>query len=181
MSRTAFVLLSLGVLLVLSVGLYLAITVFTVPKDAEPAPQTTFPTENPAGSGGEPGPSEPALTPGKDFLDGAEPDPANPGTYFIAGSFGYCAGSEPCEPIETDEFNIKYDKAQDFFTIGIAQEPIGEVRVRAEEFLMAKLGIGKEGMCRLKYYIGTSYWVNEAYSGQNLGFSFCPHAVPLPE
>ncbi|MBP6859982.1 MAG: hypothetical protein KBC38_00245 [Candidatus Pacebacteria bacterium] len=180
MSRTAFWILALA-----SVGLLAAGTLFYLNLNPEPeAPPMVTP--DPFGStndgviitavGGED-------IRARDFVnDGeTEPDPGNPGTYFLAGYFGYCDGDEECEPIATSDFNIKYDSKIDAFTIGLATEPIGEVRKRAEAFLMKKLGIGENDMCALNYYVGTSYWVNETYSGGNLGWSFCPGSIALPD
>lgn len=109
------------------------------------------------------------------------PDAANNGRYLLAGNLGYCiSDAQQCQAGTTTSFNIFYDRTDDSFTIALLKEPLGQVRLKAQQFLMTTLGITQDEMCRLNYRIGTTYHVNSFYSGENLGFSFCPGATVLP-
>ncbi|MEK7079964.1 MAG: hypothetical protein AAB901_01620 [Patescibacteria group bacterium] len=108
-------------------------------------------------------------------------DPANPSTYYIAGSSGYCNPDGSCPSgVPSEDFNIVYNATEQTFIIALLKEPLGEARQAAEELLLQKLGIAKTQMCALKYYVGTDAYTNEQYAGMNLGFSFCAGATKLP-
>nr|AEQ20530.1 hypothetical protein [uncultured bacterium CSLC2] len=110
------------------------------------------------------------------------PDGANKGRYLLAGNLEYCvANPQNCQAGPTVDYNIFYDSNYGTFSIALLKEPIGEVRLQAERFLQAKLGLSAQDMCRLNYYIGTASDVNASFATQNLGFSFCPGAVVLPK
>lgn len=96
------------------------------------------------------------------------PDPSNAGNYYLTGS-------------STNGYAIGYRVTSQFFTIALEQEPLGETRVAAENFLLSALGINKSQACGLNYYVGTDVYVNNLYAGKNLGFSFCPGATALPK
>lgn len=97
-------------------------------------------------------------------------DPNNPGYYYI--------GNQPSD--ESAPFLIRYIAETHNYTIAITQEPIGVNRKKAEQYLMQKLGATQEQMCSLDYAVYISNDANSQYSGENLGFSFCPGAVQLP-
>ena len=107
-------------------------------------------------------------------------DTQNPGTYYLAGSAGYCLPNSCPHGFQTDDFIITYDSSTKFITIDLRNEPLGRVRQEAEQFLMKTLGIQGNTFCAINYYLGTDVDVNEQYAGTNLGFSFCPHATALP-
>lgn len=110
------------------------------------------------------------------------PDTANAGRYLLIGDLGYCpADPKECQAGPETDFSIFYDSAYGSFTIGLLQEPLGQVRVDMEHFLINTLGITQGDMCRLNYYVGTTADVNPTYSTKNLGFSFCPGATVLPK
>jgi hypothetical protein len=120
----------------------------------------------------------------KDFIHNGTTieDPANQGTYYLAGSSGACNKDGSCPTAGTNkDYNILYYPAQNSFNIGIATEPLGPVRLEAEQYLMNALGISEQQMCELNYYVGTTVYVNPQYAGKNLGFSFCPGATALPQ
>ncbi len=94
-------------------------------------------------------------------------DPSNAGNYYLTGP-------------STDGYAIGYRTPAQFFTIALEQEPLGETRIAAENFLLSALGISKNQLCNLKYYVGTDVHTNSFYAGKSLGFSFCPGAVQLP-
>ncbi len=109
------------------------------------------------------------------------PDTQNPGTYYLAGSPGYCLSDGTCpHGASATEFNITYDTKAQFFTIALVAEPLGTIRGKAERFLLNTLGISETQLCTLNYYVGTVSALNEQFAGRNLGFSFCPNATVLP-
>ncbi len=109
----------------------------------------------------------------KDFLHATDTlaDPHNPGQYFLAGTGKIDAAAPP--------YNILYVAADQSFTIALTREPLRDSRLGAEHALQASLGIPQADMCSLRYTVLVPYSVNQFYSGQNLGFSFCPDATPL--
>ncbi len=110
------------------------------------------------------------------------PDTANAGRYLLAGNLGYClTNPQKCQAGTTTDFNVFYDSTVGSFTIALLKEPLGRVRLEAEQFLMQTLGISQGDMCRLNYYVGTTSNVNPYYDSKNLGFSFCPGATVLPQ
>ena len=110
------------------------------------------------------------------------PDAANNGRYLLAGNLGYCiTDPQKCQAGTTTDFNVFYDSTVGSFTIALLKEPLGRVRLEAEQFLMQTLGIAQGDMCRLNYYVGTTSNVNPYYDSKNLGFSFCPGATALPQ
>lgn len=109
-------------------------------------------------------------------------DATNKGRYLLAGDLGYCVTApQKCRAGTQTDFNVFYDSTNDAFTIGLLKEPLGATRIEVERFLENTLGISASDMCRLNYYVGTTYQVNALYSTKNLGFSFCPGATALPK
>ncbi len=107
-------------------------------------------------------------------------DVQNPGEYYLAGDVGYCLEDGTCPAsAPSDEYVIGYNSKDTAFII-VLKEPLGQAREHAGSFLQETLGITKEKMCELKYYISTTSYINEQYAGKNLLFSFCPGAVVLP-
>lgn len=110
------------------------------------------------------------------------PDVQNPGRYFLAGSVGYCLADGTCPAgAVVDGANVVYDSSQQIFMVALTKEPLADSRSHAEQFLLSTLGITQPELCSLNYYVGTTVGVNEFYAGKNLGFSFCPGAVQLPQ
>lgn len=98
-------------------------------------------------------------------------DPNIPGQYFLAG--GVFAD-------QTTPYQVFYQSDDDYFGITLYHEPLKATRAAAEIELMNRLGISKDDMCRLNYVVAPGPGVNDAYAGENLGFSFCPGATKLP-
>jgi hypothetical protein len=94
-----------------------------------------------------------------------------PGHYFIAGGVDAFSNGSP--------YSIYYYDKDNSFTITILDEPIGELRMQAEQLLQQKLGITQAAMCNLRYYLSVRNDLNPLYAGKNLGFSFCPGATRL--
>ena len=110
------------------------------------------------------------------------PDAVNKGRYLLAGDLGYCIlKPTDCKAGSETDFNILYDNVRQSFTIALLSEPIGQARIKMEQFMMQILGIRQADMCKLKYYVGTTSDVNPLYDSKNLGFSFCPGATQLPQ
>lgn len=106
-------------------------------------------------------------------------DPVNPGYYYL----GYHFNEGVSDPTATDTppYVIQYTDNNQSFNIALYEEPIGQVRQEAEQYLMAHLGISQNQMCQLKYTVGVPARVDATYAGiVNLGFSFCPGATVLP-
>lgn len=119
----------------------------------------------------------------QDFTHNGEtiPDPVNPGSYVLAGSLGYCLADGSCpQGTPTDRFSVSYDGETGSFSIVLLKEPLREVRAEAQAYLRSRLGITDAQMCALDYYLGVPYFVNERFTGENLGFSFCAGATALP-
>ncbi|MBX9906342.1 hypothetical protein K2X96_00410 [Patescibacteria group bacterium] len=98
-------------------------------------------------------------------------DPNNAGQYIISG------GIEPS--YEKNAFSIIYVPIDQSFTVTLLQEPLNESREKAEKELLEKLGIGQSELCALRYAVYVPRFVNDVLAGENLGFSFCPGAIPL--
>ena len=91
--------------------------------------------------------------------------------YFIAGN-GDVSGPG---------YEIQFSPETSKFIVTIFKEPIGERRKAAEQVLRTSLGLPDSALCWLKYGVYVLYEVNPTYGDRNLGFSFCPGSVPLPE
>jgi len=98
-------------------------------------------------------------------------DTNNKDHFYLSG------GLDPVK--DNAAYSILYVEFDQSFNVAILQEPLGEVRKRAEQELIKLLGVSQTDLCRLRYIVSTPNWVNEIYSGKNLGFSFCPGAVQL--
>lgn len=182
----AFVLLGLAVIIIL-VTMFLVLR--TTKEAANPDENIIFPAGGISPTGftttplitiaGKDGPSLEV----NDFIHNGETieDVVNPGVFVLAGDLGYCLVDGTC-PVaaETDLFSISYDQKSQSFSVGLLKEPLSETRIEVEAFLITRLGISKQQLCVLNHYVGTPYWVNERFTGINLGFSGCPDSVTLP-
>lgn len=108
-------------------------------------------------------------------------DSQNPGRYYLAGSLGYCLEDGTCPAgAPSSTYTIAYDEQSRSFIVTLDAEPIGQARLKAEEYLLSALGLSKAQACQLAVQVLTTIDVNETYAGENLGLSFCPGAVALP-
>lgn len=154
-----------------------------------PAPSTTSPVTLPSSGSTSVSPTTVGALSGgtmttQDFIHNGVtiPDAANNGRYLLAGNLGYCVtDAQKCQAGTATDFNIFYDSTNGAFTIALLKEPLGQVRLEMEQFLMNTLGITQAEMCKLNYYVGTTSDVNPLYDSKNLGFSFCPGATTLPK
>lgn len=94
-----------------------------------------------------------------------------PGHYFLAGGTDPSGTGAP--------YSMFYVDIDGSFNITLLKEPLVETRFTAEQDLIQQLGISKERMCVLKYWVGVPVAINPVYAGKNLGFSFCPGATEL--
>jgi hypothetical protein len=117
----------------------------------------------------------------KNFMNNSSTvvDPNNKDDSYLAGAPAYCTNTS-CPPAPTEDYYILYRQSSKAFIIGLLNEPLGQSRLEAQQFLMNALGITQTQMCDLNYYVLTTGDVNPVYTGKNLGFSFCPGATALP-
>lgn len=168
-----------------------------IPQTSVPGTTTTLPvsgsiTSVPSGSGMSSGvvPTFPLTTQtgstvsALDFINNGVtiPDTANPGGYLLAGNLGYCLSDpQKCQAAPETNFSVYYLSGPKSFLIDLTEEPIGQARLGMEQFMLKTLGITEQQMCSLNYLVGVTRYVNEQYTGKNLGFSFCPGATLLPK
>lgn len=181
MNRTAIIGGALALFIVLGIGGYFAFKrMHTVQAPPSSGGGTVFPGSGDANGGTNgTGPlrtistSDGGKTAVEDFTakPGVIQDPNVPGQYDLAG------GSSPDA---STAYHIFYQSEDDYFGIALYKEPLGQTRRQAEQDLISKLGIPQARMCALNYVVAPGPGVNDAYAGQNLGFSFCPGAVKLP-
>jgi len=184
----------LGIVILLLIGI--SVLYFLIPKNlgTSSQPSTTFPISNstttnqPAGSTPKGVMTLATKSSGTivtlDFIHNGITleDPENKGNYYLAGNTGYCYANGTCQNVaSTTDFAIEYFPQGQAFVIGLSTEPLGQVREEAQAFLMKDLGITEAQMCGLNYSVLTADSVNQQYAGENLGFSFCPGAVQLPQ
>lgn len=100
-------------------------------------------------------------------------DPSIPNRYFLTGGLDPVAQDYP--------YSIYYSSVDQSFTIVLYQEPFETTRAKAEQDLLAKLGVDQPTACGLRYQVVAPGWASAQYSGQNLGFSFCPGEVQFSQ
>lgn len=105
-------------------------------------------------------------------------DPINSGYYYL-GPHPY-EGVGSATTTASPPYMITYIASTQYFIIALLREPIGSVRLQMQSYLLDYLGITASEACNLNYMVSVPYWVNQTFSGRNLGFSFCPGAVVLP-
>lgn len=93
------------------------------------------------------------------------PDTANPNEYLLA---------------KKKNFSVSYNPTYQAFHIGLSDRPIGQARLDMEQFMLRTLGLTKNQLCRLTYFVMTTSYISPKYGGDDLRFSFCPGATKLP-
>ena len=83
-------------------------------------------------------------------------------------------------PAADARFDILYYEPESRLVVNLLEEPLGESRAAAELYIVNSLGLSPEVVCTLNTRVLTSRFVSNFYADQELGFSFCPGAVPLP-
>ncbi|MDP1689838.1 MAG: hypothetical protein Q8L52_01375 [bacterium] len=110
------------------------------------------------------------------------PDTVNAGRYLLAGNLGRCVSNpQQCQAAQATDFSVYYNNIVQSFIIDLTQEPIGQARLNAGQFMLTTLGLTQGQLCSLNYYLGVTRYVNAQFTGKNLGFSFCPGAIVLPK
>jgi hypothetical protein len=97
------------------------------------------------------------------------------------GESDYIIAQTNDDPSGQQEYQILYHAPDRTFTLSLMSEPIGRIRLDAEDELLALLGITETEACALRVNVTVPISVNERYSGKNLGMSFCRGATKLPE
>jgi|GEM_PF-2860774 len=165
----------------------------SLPKDATQVPSGE--NGSPFGSGGETIPPPPP--PPGSVGEVPEPSPGTPlevdgadGKKVIVANFKGAPGVYSKQNgdylihdtgVASTSYEITFYAADESFNVVLFMEPLGLTRKVAEERLMQLLQLGKIDMCRLRYSVYVPIRVSEFYAATNLGFSFCPSAVKLPE
>lgn len=105
----------------------------------------------------------------------------DPRTFLASTDLG--AGMFALTPVDVEHlttYSVVFSENNNSFAVGLLVEPIAQARRDAELYLQSMLGVEqRELLCLLDVYVGVPYTVNEFYSGQNLGLSFCPGSVQL--
>lgn len=105
----------------------------------------------------------------RDFRKDADVEVIDDVTYQIdEGSIG-----------EDLTYQIYFDDVDKNITISLLKEPLQSSRLSAEVALVKRLEVNKNDLCSMNITVNTPAFVNEKYSGNNLGLSFCPGAVSL--
>ncbi|MES2135200.1 MAG: hypothetical protein V4449_03110 [Patescibacteria group bacterium] len=105
-----------------------------------------------------------------DFTKGT--DIATSTDYFYTG---YPRGSDTTT--QDAEYQIFFFPNDKSFLVSILKEPIGEIRRKASDDLMSRLGISNKELCTLIAEVIIPKGVNDYYGGVSLGFPGCPGAV----
>lgn len=99
-------------------------------------------------------------------------DPMNEEHYLLYGDLGYCL-QEKCFKTGGDDMLIMYTSKDNYFSVTILSENYDETLMKAEQFLLTKLGVTKTELCALKHTVDVPYWINEDLSNKKLDFTFC--------
>ncbi|MES2225180.1 MAG: hypothetical protein V4480_00015 [Patescibacteria group bacterium] len=112
-----------------------------------------------------------------DVTAGKTPLPASSDTYYDLVHNGMDTYGN-----EDDPFAIQYAAKSSSFIVSLQEEPLGKSRLSAETFLRSTLNLTDAQLCELDITVAVTQAVNEQYASMgNLGLSFCPGAVTLPE
>ena len=84
-------------------------------------------------------------------------------------------------PSTSTPYLITYIASTQFFIVELIQEPIGQARLGAEQYLERLLGKSPTDLCKLNYSVSVPNSINTTYAGDSLGFSACPGATKLPQ
>ena len=79
-----------------------------------------------------------------------------------------------------DEYTIYYNQYSSVIFIHLYATPLGLMRQQAERKLKEILPLQDSEICEIDIAVTTNPFVDQEFSGRNLGLTFCPNAVPLP-
>lgn len=105
-------------------------------------------------------------------------DPINVGYYNLNYATQATSSGSTATPLP---YFITYISSTQYFNVELLEEPIGQARELAQQYLQRLIGISESDMCRINYTVSTPYSVSGLYGGASLGFSFCPGATILPK
>jgi|GEM_PF-1614553 len=83
------------------------------------------------------------------------------------------------EGLDGIQYQIFYFPEDGSITVSLLSEPLHISRQLAEQELIDSLGIARKYLCGFDIWITVPGFVSEAYSGRNLGLSFCEGATIL--
>lgn len=110
----------------------------------------------------------------EDFTEGRPSIQLDAGTYYYV--------TQDKEGTEGDSRYGIVHGADASVSIGLFEEPLGEARLAAEEKLKSLFPQRPESdFCRMSLTVTVPFDVSEYYAGENLGLSFCPGSVALPD
>lgn len=76
-------------------------------------------------------------------------------------------------------FDIIYYDVDGNTTVLLYEEPLVEVRQRAQEYILNNFGLTRTELCLLDVFVATNKYTNVYLADQHLGFSFCPGSLEL--
>ncbi|MEK7549956.1 MAG: hypothetical protein AAB519_03175 [Patescibacteria group bacterium] len=82
-------------------------------------------------------------------------------------------------PSMITDYSTEYSKDSHSFFISLYKFPLEETRLRAEKYLLQKLGITEKEACALDVTVKVNMSISATLAGQDLGLSFCPGSVDL--
>jgi hypothetical protein len=100
-------------------------------------------------------------------------DPKNTGYYQL--------GHSPSDTTTNELYSIQYIAQTGFFNVTLLKQPLALARTQAEMDIKNRLQINEETMCTLRYSVAVPAYVDQGFSGRELGFSFCPGSVNLDQ
>lgn len=84
-------------------------------------------------------------------------------------------------PAQVPDYSTLYYQDNEAISVTLYKYPLAETRLKAEENLLAKLGISRADLCKLNIEVGVTGSVNLELAGKNLGVSSCPGSVDLSQ
>lgn len=108
----------------------------------------------------------------ENFLALPEVTPAtyNTNDYFLGNTF---------EDVQTAEYIVTFDAETKYFNIILLKKPFAASRLSVETYIKKTLDLSETQMCGLDYTVSVPGYVDEAASGADYRFSFCPGSVQL--
>lgn len=97
-------------------------------------------------------------------------DTNNPNEYFLGNTF---------KDAQTIEYVVTFDAETKYFNIALLKKPLATSRLAVEAYIKQTLNLSESQMCGLNYTVSVPGYVDEAASGTDYRFSFCPGSVQL--
>jgi hypothetical protein len=103
-------------------------------------------------------------------LPEVSPDANNQNEYYLGNSF---------EDYETSEYIVTFDAETKYFNIALLKKPLATSRQAVEAYMKKTLNLSESQLCELNYTVSVPGYIDEAASGIDYRFSFCPGSVQL--